>query len=326
MERPEDFEQPPWSPNGVPALAPPLPRPVEGHAGDEQDHRFRPHRPRIPGQLETQAERTHKAIADQCSNSRIPGYTGYIPSQRAETVYARTSADTGRVALREQNRRQQMRASDAPFYRTKSEAPPGHVRSRLGSGLAESKAALGITDTLGCAADFHSTHALGKSRAEIARGHWVPTIPGYGGHIPGKYAENLVGGGVAATCQMAGRAIAERSMQPGMATPIAMEDGMQRSRMNEFYGPPRPHGDKVGFDPDGDRVADQVRAHCERSGRIPGYSGHIPRVRGESLFGGTQKAVSRIAADYVEDRIYCPENHINTCCVTQAPLPRKLRV
>lgn len=300
MEAPE---RPPWTHTHNLALDPPRPRPVAGFAGDDEDHRWFPPRPRPPGLPDSQAERTRKATSEQCLNARMPGYTGRIPSSHAEGVYGRSAADAGRVAWREHSRRQLMRTQSLPAAgaRPRSEVPTG----KRTVSVAAARTALGITDPSG----FPEAHPMGQSRATVVKGHWVPTIPGYGGHIPGKYAENVVGGGMLRTCQQAGRAIAERSL----LSEVPADDSVQRSLASSQH-------DALGID----RVATHVRAHCERS--IPGYMGYIPRVHVETICGSGHKGVARMAADFVEDRLLRPENHISASCATRAPMPRKLRV
>merc|ERR1712232_534762 len=59
------------------------------------------------------------------------------------------------------------------------------------------------------------------------------------------------------------------------------------------------------------RLAANVRDHCTR--KIPGYMGHVPRVKGESLCGFTSMDAFRAAADFVDDRIFKPEAHHEMC-------------
>lgn len=59
------------------------------------------------------------------------------------------------------------------------------------------------------------------------------------------------------------------------------------------------------------KVAASIREHCTRA--IPGYMGHMPRVKGESMFGVTVMAANRLAADLVDDKVFNPDIHHETC-------------
>merc|ERR1711971_866087 len=159
----------------------------------------------------------------------------------------------------------------------------------------------------------------GKSRADMTRNHWVPTIPGYTGFIPAKDAENITGGGMAATCRLAGRAIAERKKMPDPPATITMEDNMDKNRILEYYQ--NLNYDQNGVTPGKARLVDHLRDHC--SGQIPGYTGFIPRKHGESLYGARASEINKIAAAMCEDRILNPVDHGTTCCAPQFPEPRK---
>lgn len=229
-------------------------------------------------------------------NARVPGYTGFIPSSRAEDVCARTQAAVGRSAQAEQMRRREMRA--------------------LSKGAAEDgvkKRTLGFEGT-----SMPDDHPLGRSRSAITRNHWVPTIPGYGGFIPAKEAESCIGGGMTSTCRMAGRAIAERAqMQLIGEEPPAVP-------ASALHHDPDLGRDESGVTPARERLVYHLRNHCE--GKIPGYSGFIPRVHGESMFGANTTAINRLAADYCEDLAYNPSDHGKKCCAPQLPDARKLRM
>jgi len=114
------------------------------------------------------------------------------------------------------------------------------------------------------------------SRSHIVRNHWVSTVPGYTGHVPGKGPETVVGAGVMGTCAMAGRAIAERNLSQSPLPPEEQQD----------------------------RLIRQMREHC--SGKMPGYTGHVPRVHGESIYGAGVTAAGALAADYCADRVANP--------------------
>lgn len=242
------------------------------------------------GEPQDRREQTWQAMAGQISNARIPGYTGFVPSARAEDVYGRTHAATSRVAMREQFRSRERRER-APEPRP---TPPPDEFEPL------------KTDP-----DAGKVH--------VTRNHWVPTVPGYGGFMPAKDAENICGGGITASCRMAGRAIAER--QPFGESPaiLTSHDGAERSRIADFY-----HSQNRGKLSDEARLGEQYRGHCSR--QIPGYTGHVPRVAGESIYGSTARAANLLAADLCEDRLANPSDHFRDACAPQFPQPRKLRM
>lgn len=284
----------PWRTAGVVPLHAPPEKP-------EHDHRFRPHR--LPEAVpEHKAERSWKAIKEQCSNGRVPGYTGFIPSQRAEDVFGHTQADVGKHTVNEQARR---RANTQP---------PGAVAA----GQASRGSTPGERPEK---PSFADDHPLGKSRSEMVRNHWVPTIPGYGGYVPGKYAENVNGGGMTHTCRLAGRAIAERNPQHVQREPITIQDYAKKSRMADYYHASNQHNEHTH--PEKVRLASDVREHCGR--QIPGYMGHVPRIHGESIYGGTARNVNMLAADFVDDRAFNPDSHQSMCCKPQVPKSRQLR-
>lgn len=276
-----------WNPPGVDTnIQPP---PARHHEG----LRWRPTQP-LPGVPQDKVARTKRAVAEQCSNARVPGYTGFIPSARAEDVCARTQAAVGRSAAAEQMRRREM------LSMSQTARPAMNEEANL-------KRTLGFEG-----ADLPDDHPLGRSRSNITRNHWVPTIPGYGGFIPSKDAESCIGGGMAATCRMAGRAIAERGAMKDRLAAAPSDDQRELSL------------DESGVTVQRTRLVDHLRSHC--GGKIPGYMGFIPRVHGESIFGGGAAAVNKMAADYCEDRTFHPSDHGKKCCAPQFPDKRKLRM
>jgi len=269
-------EPTPWRPNGVTPKAAPA---AERQA--TEDLRWRPARG-SPGPLEDPQARSWQAVLGQCGNARVPGYTGFIPSAKAEDVYGRTQAGVGeRSALEQAKRRGPPRASSCP-------------------GGAEAAPAARPASTAAPGAPAHpDDHPLGRSRAEMTRQHWVPTIPGYAGYVPAKHPENICGGGVVDTCRMAGRAIAARGRRPAAD---AAPDAPSREVA----------------------LASSLREHCDRL--IPGYGGHVPRVHGDSICGARARAVNALAADLAEDRIFNREAHDRAVCAPQGPPPRRLRL
>jgi len=232
-------------------------------------------------------------------NARVPGYTGFIPSARAEDVCARTQAAVGRSAQAEQLRRREIRANSdtQKLPMTDEDKDPKKTLDFQG-------------------AKFADDHPMGRSKSAITRNHWVPTIPGYGGFIPAKDAESVIGGGMTATCRLAGRAIAERGL---LQDRLLGSDG---NRSADQYLELR--HDENGVTPHRERVANHLRSHC--GGKIPGYTGFIPRIHGESIFGAGHVAVNQMAADFCEDRAFNPSDHGKKCCAPQFPDKRRLRM
>jgi len=266
------------------------------------DQRWRDNPP-APGSWQVQEdsrERSKRSVADQCLNARMPGYSGFIPSARAEDVYGRTQAAVGRHAVREQERRREQQEQNRQLATTTSSSllPDDYP-----------------TDTRGPGSGVE--HVLGTSSVALTRNHWVPTIPGYGGFIPAKEAENIHGGTTTYACRLAGRAIAERRAPSEPAPLITAQDEVQRSRIKEYWHAERPMDEKM-------RMVDHLNEHCHR--HIPGYTGHIPRVAGDSIYGATQCEANRLAATMCEDKIINPHDHFRSTCVPQFPAPRKLRM
>jgi len=284
-----------WIPNGIIAMNAPKPKPVV-------DHRWRA--PRKDAELpKDPRERTWRAVSEQCLNARMPGYTGFIPSKKAEDIYGYGGASMGRNAVAEQSHRARQRQEASQL---------------LASMPAQDNATLRFEGEP--PAEMPAEHPLGKSRAEMGGGHWVPTIPGYGGYIPGKHAENIVGGGVIDTCKMAGNTIAKRSM-PAQPRPAAT---MENSQVRQYYHA-RNVGDGLNMEvsPSQAQLAADLREHCSK--QIPGYAGFVPRIHGESIYGATTRNANLIAADLCEDKIINPEAHQRSCCAPVAPELRKLR-
>lgn len=236
-------------------------------------------------------EQTWNAMTGQISNARMPGYTGFVPSARAEDVYGRTHGATSRAALREQFRGRERRER-VPEPRS---TPPPEEAFEVSRSDPEA------------------------GRVHVTRNHWVPTIPGYGGFIPAKDAENIVGGGITASCRMAGRAIAERRPMGEPPVPLTVHDQAERGRVADFF-----HSQNVGKLSDEQRLSEQYRGHCAR--QIPGYTGHVPRIAGESIYGSTARGANLLAADLCDDRLANPSDHFRTACAPQFPEARKLRM
>lgn len=100
---------------------------------------------------------------------------------------------------------------------------------------------------------------------------------------------------------------------------MTQQDDLPRRRLVEHF-----HAENQAERPERDGHAAKLREHCSQ--QIPGYTGHVPRVAGDTIYGATARAANLVAADLIEDRIYNPENHINMVCAPQAPEPRKLRI
>jgi len=317
-------EPPKWNPPGITPLNAPKEPPAD-------DHRWRPHRgpPEVPADQE---ERSWKAITDQCLNARMPGYKGFIPSAKAEDVYGRTQATTGRVAVGEQKRtsewRQTMTMRGAGMKsggvdRTRSATPGSQGSRRPSDNLSQGSRRPSDNLSQGLVPALPDDHPLGRSRADMGHGHWVPTIPGYGGYIPAKHAENICGGGIMHTCKMAGRSIAERNPLNERPPSASLQDETRKNRFREEY---QTWNNSDGSVPRHEQVqlAADVREHCSK--QIPGYAGHVPRKHGESIHGTNFAAANRIAADFVDHRIFRPDEHNRLCCNPQVPAPRKVRL
>lgn len=255
-----------------------------------EDRRWRPTRQQVEDDM-THQQRSEKAIADQCMNARVPGYKGYIPGVKAESIYGRTEAQKGAVAAEATARRRQQtllaqsQGLEAAAAATAQDV--GEPWAQVTRGDLHGGATIGAFTVDGPGSGVHerrdvdrqqgpSEHPLVASQSQMVRNHWVPTIPGYSGHVPGKIPEPVCGAGPIGTCRMAGRAIAERSFGP---SPLPPEE--EKSRL-----------------------AEHQRQHC--TGRIPGYTGHMPRIHGESIYGARGTAANLLAADYCEDRLFNP--------------------
>lgn len=283
-------------PMPVELFNPPKSRPAE-------DPRWRPARPEGVSCVLDQSERTEKAIVTQCMNARVPGYKGHIPSAKAEAVFGRTEAHKGLAAAEEQARRRQQQQQRQEAQENEPQVrvdAAGGAWARAARGDFQGGATLGsfsiegpgsgvqerrTTDSL-----IPSEHPLGGSRAELVRGHWVPTIPGYAGHKPGHHPEPICGGGVMRSCQMAGRAIAERGVYKAASPP-------EEERA---------------------RAVAVVREHC--ASVIPGYSGHVPRIDSEQIYGARARAANLLAAEMYE------EGHPNASFAPPPVVKPKLRL
>ncbi|CAJ1348738.1 unnamed protein product [Effrenium voratum] len=287
-----DEDLKPWKPSGITPLNAPKDRP-------SQDQRWRP--AKAPQEVpQDKLERVRKAMGDQCMNALVPGYTGFIPSAKAEDIYGRTQAAVGHGAREEQWQMDERKAALQASLAARQGRSLPHPEERFSDPAPD-------------------PHPLGKAKAEIVREYWVPTIPGYSGYVPGKHAENIHGGGIIHTCKMAGRAIAERSPLPEPMPAVTQQDDLPRGRLLEHF-----HAENQASRPEYETKAAQLREHCSK--QIPGYTGHVPRVQGDSIYGATARAANLVAADLIEDRIFNPANHINTVCAPQAPSVRKLRI
>lgn len=254
------------------------------------DQRWRPSRPQADAEL-SQQQRSEKAVSDQCTNARVPGYKGFIPGAKSESVYGCTECNKGVAAAEtEAWRRQQHQQRQRDAERRSQEGSMPWAQATRGESQAGATIGRYTIDGPGSGARelFEPTpgpseHPLVSSRSRIVRNHWVPTVPGYTGHVPGKGPETVVGAGVMGTCMMAGRAIAERNFGQSPLPPEEQQD----------------------------RLIRQMREHC--SGKMPGYAGHMPRVHGESIFGARATAAGVLAADYCTNRVANPPPDGNIC-------------
>lgn len=163
-------------------------------------------------------------------------------------------------------------------------------------------------------------HPLGKSKANLLRNYWVPTVPGYCGFVPGKGSENICGGGIIHTCKLAGRAIAERAPMPSPLPSVSLEDQLARSRVvDHFQSLNRGDGVEGGFTEEREKLAKDIREHLTK--QIPGYMGYVPRVKAESIFGTTFRRTNESAAEYCEERILHPD--VQSMRFTAPQVPQK---
>merc|ERR1711865_950215 len=102
---------------------------------------------------------------------------------------------------------------------------------------------------------------------------------------------------------------------PEPAPLITANDDVDRGRMVDYFQ--ELNHDENGITPARERLVGNLRSHC--GGKIPGYSGFIPRVRGESIYGSGPTAINQMAANYCEDRAYNPTDHGKQCCAPQFP-------
>merc|ERR1712232_264216 len=99
--------------------------------------------------------------------------------------------------------------------------------------------------------------------------------------------------------------------------PLTARDYTKISKVAEYHLTPTT---TPRVAPEQIRLAASVRDHCTQ--RIPGYMGHVPRVKGESLCGLTAMDANRVAADFVDDRIFKPESHHEMCLNPRCRLVR----
>merc|ERR1719313_38674 len=106
------------------------------------------------------------------------------------------------------------------------------------------------------------------------------------------------------------------------AAALTANDDVDRGRMVKYYQ--ELNSEENGVTPERVRLANHLRSHC--AGKIPGYTGFIPRVHGESLFGAGAADIKKMAADYCEDRVFNPADHGKKCAQPQVPDARRLRM
>jgi len=134
------------------------------------------------------------ASTGQLERDSIPGYTGHIPGRNSENVSGVTHADACKLSETACNRRMVPR-SGADSERTRQwrgfdmlaqTIDMGSMNTGLGTsnmdGLTQSTAEHG--PTCKTTSMFYNPHGHTKFRSGAA-------IPGYAGHIPGKYAGNV---------------------------------------------------------------------------------------------------------------------------------------
>lgn len=209
-----------------------------------------------------------RAVARQCLNSSVPYYTGYIPSQRAESVQHASQKRCGDDSIEAQFANRVRRSTMG----ARSMSTPAMIRAEerrktmrdmekacMEKASGPTKAP-GRRGSMPCA--VHLTHE-----------YWVPPMPGYTGYVVGKKAENIMGGNLAYCAKEAARSINER---PPRLAPH--EEAEYREVVGSLASPEKLQ-----------KAIKQVGDHCDRV--IVGYRGHLPLMQSEPVFGGSWRRV-----------------------------------
>lgn len=163
---------------------------------------------------------------------------------------------------------------------------------------------------------FLPRRAEAPCRINIQRNHWVPPVPGYSGFVPARYSENICGGGLSHTAKMCARAIQERRPPETESMKLTVQDNAPRDRMVKHF-----HENNKNDPAENRRLAENYKKHC--STKIPGYTGHIPRKDGDSVFGATACRAHQVCMDIAVDKLENPYDHITATVAPQFPAPRQ---
>jgi hypothetical protein len=273
----------------------------------------------------------------------VPGYQGFIPSYEAEGVFGHTQAGAGRDALKAQKINIDRKADEDRMTRD-FEAGATHpspsfdpvsgqdwYKNDPGANFGDadpSKSRQGTmrshppTDSMAAqtmlpqSESFIPRRAEAPCRVKIQRNHWVPPVPGYSGFVPARYSENICGGGLTHTAKMCARAINERRPPETEHLKLTVQDDVLRERMVNHF-----HDTNKNDATENRRLIDNYKKHC--STKFPGYTGHIPRRDGDSVFGATACRANLVCQDIAVDKLENPYNHFTATVAPQFPAPRQ---
>jgi len=291
-----------------------------------------------PRDSEFVSQGTWRSVARQCLNARVPGYMGFIPSYEAEAVFGRTQAGAGRSALKAQKINMDRKAdeekaqrefenfqgSGGAQHRSGQASPsasgqdwhkgdPGsNMRSQHPDGSSAAHTMLPPSDSQ----SFIPRRAEAPCQVKIQRNHWVPPVPGYSGFVPARYSENICGGGLTHTAKMCARAINERRPPETEHLKKTVQDDVLRERLVAHF-----HETNKNDMAENSRLVDNYKKHC--STKIPGYTGHIPRKDGESVFGATACRANLVCQEIAVDKLENPSDHFTKTVAPQFPAPRQ---
>jgi len=136
------------------------------------------------------------------------------------------------------------------------------------------------------------------------------------GFVPARYSENICGGGLTQTAKLAQRAIKERRPPESEILKKTVQDDEKRDRLvNHFHESNRDDMAEKA------RLVEHYKKHC--STKIPGYTGHIPRKDGDSVFGATACRAHLVCQDIAVDKLENPYTHFDKNVNPQFPAARQ---
>lgn len=134
------------------------------------------------------------ASTGQLERGSIPGYTGHIPGRAAENIAGATHAECSRLSETACSRRMVPR-SGADSERTRQWRGFDMLAQTIDMGSMSAGIGTSNLDGLTQLSDDHHPPARATSMFYNPRGHTKfrsgAAVPGYAGHIPGKYAGNV---------------------------------------------------------------------------------------------------------------------------------------